>query len=195
MKNSLLILLLSFTFASCETIDGTLEAYTNIQLKDKKGKVTTFQAGEFEAKVKLKSKKKIKLVINDKSFIFSVPKGTRFPTDNGEIRLSSSDVKQAYDVFGVVKTSVEHGRVVRDRESCSWDEPYTVCETDDEGNRTCRTEYRTIHGWKDVSYHIDITDKDLAVDLLEPGTDSISGKFLGHERYARKVYDYEGRCY
>ncbi|OUR99832.1 hypothetical protein A9Q84_02045 [Halobacteriovorax marinus] len=195
MKSSILVLLLSLVFVSCETIDGSLETFSDINLKGKRGKVTTLNEGVYSAKIKLKSKRKMKLVIGDDSFIFAIPRGTKFPTENGEIKLSSADVKQAYDVFGSIKTDVEHGSVRRDRESCSWDEPYTVCERNSDGEVTCRTEYRTRYGWKEVRYHIDIIDKRLSVELLAPGSDSIEGKFYGQERYAHKVYNYEGRCY
>jgi hypothetical protein len=181
---------------SCETIDGSLDVKKVLTLKDSKGKSVNINLGIHEdAAIKLKSKKRLRLVLDDRKFEFKIPRSARIPTNNGTIFLESSQVKQAYDVSGEVRTEVTHGDRQRQRESCNWQEPYTVCRTDQNGRRVCRTEYRTRYGWRDIEFHYDLIDKNLQVSLLLPGTNVQAAHFGGEERYYQKVIDYEGRCF
>lgn len=183
-------------FTSCETLTGDFTSLGDVVLKDSKGKSVVISEGVYlESKVKLKSKKKLKLIVDGKTYEFKIPKGARIPTDNGSIELTSDQVGQAYDVSGNINTEVNHGNVERSREACDWQEPYSVCTVDSNGRRVCRTEYRRRYGWKDVQFHYDEIDKHLSVSLVLPPSNIESAIFIGNQRYYKKVIEYEGRCF
>ncbi|WP_127713985.1 hypothetical protein [Halobacteriovorax sp. HLS] len=196
MKKLLILISALALFTSCDTLTGNFSALDNISLKDSKGKTVVIEQGSYlESKVKLKSKKRIRLIVEGITYEFKIPRGVKIPTDNGQINLTSAQVNQPYDIAGDIRTEVEHGDTIRDRESCTWDEPYTVCEVDANGRRVCRTQYRRRNGWKDVQFHYDIISKYLEVSFLVPGSETIVADFDGDERYYQKVYEYEGRCF
>ena len=194
MKYLLLLSLILLT--SCETLTGNFSAYEEILLKDSKGESVKIRDGVYlDSKLKLKSKRKLKLIVDGTTFTFKIPRGTKIPTENGIIDLSSAEVKQPYDILGSINTEVEHGQVQRDSETCEWQEPYTVCRDDSNGRQICRTEYRTRYGHRDIQFHYDLISKDLTVSLSHPGTNDMTARFEGHQRYYQRVVEYEGRCF
>ncbi len=197
MKKLLALALMSLLFASCENIDGKFEAHNTLELRD--GNSTdTIRPGKYEAVIKLR-KSKVKLKLTDDSgsdtYNFNLPKNVDLPTTNGSFSLTSAQVEQPYDVSGKIETDITMGTLRRERESCQYQEPYTVCYPTGNGGRTCHTEYRTRYGFRDVEYRIRTQDQRISFNLLRPATSGIEGRFTGREVTAERVYQYTGRCW
>ncbi|GAB4014026.1 MAG: hypothetical protein Fur0010_11550 [Bdellovibrio sp.] len=173
---------------SCQDIKGNLEVSKNLTLQSQNGAEQIIE-GKYSGSVKF-TKKKMVLTLDqmgDSEFTFKIPKGTDIP-DNGTISLSADEVGQPYDVSGVVATKITRGDIEESWESCTYQQPYTVCRTDARGNRTCWTEYRTVFGRQYVRYYMETVDKDFNMSLLDAG-DSVA-VFAGKDiaRYRRDIY-------
>lgn len=197
MKKVLALALMTLLFASCENIDGKFEAYNTLELRDGNSR-DTIRPGKYQAVIKLR-KSKVKLKLTDESgsdtYKFKLPGGVDLPTTNGSFSLTSSQVEQPYDVSGKILTDVTMGNLRYERESCQYQEPYTVCYPTGNGGRTCHTEYRTRYGFRDVEYSIRTQDQRISFNLMRPGTSGIEGRFTGREITSERVYQYTGRCW
>ena len=155
----------------------------------------TITAGEYEAEIKIKSKKKIDLYLmvngNKERARFLVPEGRRIPTDNGTISLNAAEVKQPFDLHGTVTTDVTRGDRRYDRESCSYQQPYTIC--DPMGG--CRTHYRTVFGYRQVEFIPVTKDRVVSVELRTPGTSEDLGVFNGRDVRVERDYLFYGNCF
>lgn len=194
MKKLCFVVVALLTLASCERIDGNFLATGDLTLEMRSGSKTV-AAGEYQAEIKIKSKKKIDLYLeidgNKERARFRVPEGTRIPTENGTISLSSSEVKQPYDMYGVVETAVTRGQRRNGYESCTYQRPYTVCRP--QGG--CWTEYRTVHGSRPVEYIPVTKDRVVTVELRTPGTSEDMGVFTGNDVRVERDYLYYGQCF
>lgn len=192
MKYILLSLALLFAFGCKEEIDGTLSVQRDIKLKWKTGYMH-LGPGNYGAEFRISSKDKAKLSLHgrDEYHSFRFPEGTKLPERRGEIFIPSEKVNQPYDVLAQVDTHVRESNVRRDWESCYYERPYTRC--DNRGR--CWTEYRRVYGQREIEYIDVYTDRDYSIDLLEPGTKSVSATFSGEHTSYHRRYLYQGRCY
>jgi hypothetical protein len=158
--------------------------------------VVSIEEGIFlNSKIKIHSKKLFKLSVDGELFEFRIPKGIEIPTENGEVRLSSAQVKQPYDVFTSINSEINLGETQSLKESCNWVEPVTICDSDSSGRRVCRVEYKTRYGRKEILFHNKEISKLLKVTLYEPVSSALSASFIGSQRYFQRVVEYEGRCF
>jgi len=192
MKKLLVILSALSFMVSCEQIDGNLQVLENISLKARKG-FKSISAGEYKAEIKLKSKRKLRLEVNGNKFTFKIPRKVKIPTNNGTIKLTSSQVKQPYGINGSVQTEVERTATRYDWEQCSYQVPHTVCTVDGRGRQQCHTQYNTFYGRRDVRYHTRIEDKTLEIDLITEGG-KVMASFTGEETYRHRINEYTGVC-
>lgn len=186
----LILLSLVLTMASCNNVKGTFTALVDLNFKGG----TTVTAGEHKAELKIRKRSLTLEFSEDKKVKFVVPKNTDLPDRNGELTLTSGQVKQPFDVQGKVATEVTDGDSRRDYESCTYREPYQVCYVDDRGRRKCYTEYRDVRGYRNVQYFVRTEDKSLVVSLYTPGTNILSASFNGRDLRRFRVYEYEGIC-
>lgn len=197
MNKIITLLALSLIFVSCENIDGTFNARTDLELKDG-NRTDIVRQGQYQAVIKLRSKK-VKLTLKGESgnetYSFTLPSNVDLPRTNGSFKLTSAQVKQPYDVAGNIRTDVTMSERRRERESCQYREPYTVCYPDGSGRRVCRTEYRTRFGFRDVEYRIRTQDQRINFNLLAKGTSAVRGSFAGGEVKRERAYDYTGPCW
>lgn len=192
---SLLLGLLLFT--SCVTLDGKLETYQTVTLESTKGKVT-IDAGHHDAKLKWKSKEKIRLTLTEgknKKIDFSVPKDVRIPQRRGQMTLTAQQSGQPYDLFANLDTHTRRSPTRYDRESCTQTRRITRCTTNPQGERKCWEETVTYHGHREIRYHYVYTLKGLIVELKAPSSEEILAKFDGTDESSHKVTEYESPCH
>jgi hypothetical protein len=189
MKN-IIFILMALLMVSCETLTGQLTVSNDLKFKDG----TTVSAGAYNATVKAKRRSLTLALPSEVSVKFKIPKGTDLPSRNGNISLTSGDLKQPYDIQGRIKTTTTNSNSRRDYESCTYQKPYTVCHTDQNGRTTCYTRYQTIHGYRDVQYRVRTDHKYLSVTLLTPGTNVSNGQFEGEDVSRYRIYEWTSTC-
>ena len=135
MRNIFGVFLCTVLFSSCN-MSGDLDVNEELTLKKRKSIFTSklknvkIPTGNYKAKLKASSEKKIKLRITLKedkalSFPFKIKEGTKLPESNGEVVILSKDSGQDYDLKVSVKTDTNSD--------------YS------EGTRSCVSGYRTEH--------------------------------------------------
>ena len=213
MKKTLM-LLAALLLVSCSPIKGLFNANEELTFKGKKyllsrGKDIVIDAGEYEAKIFKETRKTLVLKLKDKmingepaQISFKIPKGTSLPGDHGELKLTAKQAKQNYDVKAVVDTEYTTSESQRGRESCTWNTYRRVCRPHCRyvnGRRICRDECHretvTHYGTQEVEYHYSYADKEVDIDILNPGTEEVVGNFLGKKHTSKKVYEHQGACY
>jgi hypothetical protein len=189
MKN-ILFCILALMMVSCETITGDLTVLSTLTFEDG----TTVNPGTIKANIKAKKRSLTLNLPNEESVKFKIPKDAGLPSRNGDITLSQSEIKQPYDLEGRVNTTTTDSDSRRDYERCTYSQPYTVCQTDSRGRRTCYTQYRNVNGYRNVQYRERTENKYLSVSLLTPGTNVSNAQFEGHDVSRFRVYEYTGQC-
>ena len=219
MKHILLIAL-AFSFGACynKKIDGQLDVLRPLTLKSKNGKVT-LRPNNYEAKLKLKTKRKFQLVVpgpTTKKFTFKVPRGIEIPRNNGSLRLRRSEVKQPVDVALDFDTEVSRSEERQMTESCSRTITRRVCRRvhkparrvcrERDGRRTCRTipartvrecrnEPRTVYGTRDVTYQNVYRVRNFNAELLDSDTQETLANFSGRKTSNDRDYLYRSACH
>ena len=176
MKKFILLASALLLVSCTEKISGTFNATKDVALRGKNGLVNV-ESGVHQATLKLRTKKKMTLVLNvngrTEKLEFSVPKGLRIPTDHGQLRLTSQEVGQPYDMSATANTSVSRSEPRNTVESCSISvmrpvcrdvraPSRTECHTDHYGRQICRTipggyrrvctnEYVTLYGHRQIT--------------------------------------------
>lgn len=200
----------NFRGYTCKRLLKKLEKYKQVA-----------EAGTHAAKI-IPGKKKIKVkLLNEKGktkaeFSVKVPKNTDLPRNNGSIDLPNSKTGFPYDVKGNLNTEVSDGETQYLSESCSWQEPRTVCRivrepipncrvNDDNGRRRgrrdcmrrvrrCHTEYVTYYGYQNVEFFYRHTLKNLVFTMIKPESRNTMGEFEGQYQNNEKIYTYRGQC-
>lgn len=142
LKTPLFVVTALLLFTSCVNTKGTFIANENLIFKKKKLfssrlKDVPVKVGQYQATLKFKTKKKLKLYLNDKDskITFEIPKGTKLPAHNGTLNLTAEQTGQPYDLFGEVQTDFSRSGQRSETESCTWTtyrrECHRVCEDKD----------------------------------------------------------------
>jgi uncharacterized lipoprotein YehR (DUF1307 family) len=154
----------------------------------------TFTAGTYTSKMTLTTDRELKIEAGRQGTIaLQVPKGASLPT-NGEVTFTASQIGQPYDAHATIATTEANSQTMRDRERCSYQEPYTDCSYVN-GAPSCHTSYRTVWGWQEVEYYLHSTDKHITVELSSAGTSEQVARYEGEFHGNEKVYTYKGRCW
>ncbi len=192
MKNISLLIVALF-LVSCETINGNFTATESLSLKKGSSSVS-IPAGNYKASLRVTTKK-VKLDIGDgNKYKFRIDPDA-IPRRNGSVFFSAAEVEQPYDVNTTVRSTVSETDSRSGSESCSYQQPYTVCYPDNRGRTRCHTEYRTVYGYRQVQYRVRTTDKSLLIHLQSPGTEVSVASFEGRDVDRQRVYEYVGNCY
>lgn len=198
MKKLLLLSVSLFVLTGCKySIDGVLNVTDSINLDNQE-----YAPGSYDTSVSIKRttfsrRYKITMKVDshqgEVTHTFKAPKGATIP-ENGRVSFTAEQLKENYGLNGEVSTVYsDDTRRRRTYESCTYQEPYTVCRTDARGRTYCHTEYRTRFGQREVEYFLRTKEQDLNFDLMSK-TKSMAS-FEGHYRNTYPVYIYEGRCF
>lgn len=196
MKRLAFVLVGLLALTGCKyDINGVLNVNDKLKLDG-----VTYNPGSYNSSVSIKrttfsGRYKIELEINDhngkNTHKFKAAKGVSIP-ENGEINVTPSQLGAKYGLSGDITTNYNDSGRRRSYESCTYQEPYTVCQTDHRGVTVCSTHYRTVYGHRDVEYFMRTKDQNLFISLME-GEKAV-GDFQGHYNGTYKVYTYEGFC-
>jgi len=222
MKHSLLFICMTVILASCNSVTGDLQVAEKIKLKANrifdKSKIK-LAPGSYSAKLKSTSGGNIMLVVKvagkTKKAKFVIPDGANIPTFSGEFSLTAAQVKQNYDIAGVVDTEVTESDSVRTVESCSYSVSRRVCRWQvinpprpgkpkprnprrprprPRKRYVCHNEYHTVYGSRHVEYYNVYKDKQLDLELLLPESDIVVATFSGTDHKVNKIYNMKGHC-
>lgn len=197
-ENMKFLILLGFAmsmFASCDKLSGSMNLEQDLHLV-KRNKPYIIPAGQYKASMKINSRKKatFKLEGADKYKVKVQLPARDFPTRNGDIHISNTEIDQPYDLHGRVNTTVTRSEERRGYESCTYEERYTRCTVDSDGNRRCHTAYRTIRGNRFVRYYVKTENKRLEMKFHEPGRSEPAAAFTGRSSNAERIYQSVGTC-
>tara|TARA_R110000868_G_scaffold315755_1_gene576649 strand:- start:10253 stop:10978 length:726 start_codon:yes stop_codon:yes gene_type:complete len=128
MKKLAVLALIAMSVVACDSMKGDLSVKNAITVEKKSGflgrkrEVVTIEEGEYEAVLNPTSKTNVNLVMKvDGKKIkvpFAIEEGTRLPTYDGQLLVSSSESGQPYDLkIDTSSTSSRSGRYSRS-ESC-----------------------------------------------------------------------------
>jgi hypothetical protein len=155
----------------------------------------TYSAGVYPARLSITSDREMLIQVGKQgSFKLELPKGSTLPV-NGNFQLKAAQIAQPFDLAGSVATQETDSGTSRDRERCTYQEPYTECTTGPRGETYCHTAYRTVWGWQDVEYYLHHTDKRLFVSLHKTGSGDKIANYEGNYQADKKIYTYKGRCW
>lgn len=190
---STIILTLLLT-VSCKSITGDVEVLETISLV-KKGKWTDIEPGIYNAKMRIKSKRKLKIKIDGKTYTFRTPKGITLPRENGELTLTSDQSGQPYDLDMKVNTVRENADVQESNEFCTYAIPYTVCQTTGPyGGTVCSTRFRNYPGTRYSKWFMQSVEQNLSLALLSEDSDAKLATFKAYDKYTKKIYEHQGLC-
>ncbi|MEK6625246.1 MAG: hypothetical protein AABY86_09775 [Bdellovibrionota bacterium] len=220
MKKILLLLSVILLTSCVEKVRGTFEAKRPLTLRGKDGSLTLTE-GVHSAVLKIKQKKSATILVEAngrKSKVrFNLPRGLRLPTNSGQVRLTSLEVGQPYDVNAAANTSVSNSGPRTSVESCSRSvvRPVCsyvtvamppVCHTDRYGRRICHTppptsrricrnEWTNVYGQRQVTYEYRGETTEFNFTLLDPSSQEVVGRFNGYDYDANRVVTGYGPCY
>lgn len=210
MKKMLILIGTTLFLTSCVDITGRLDVKKDMSVKKKSGflnlkrKTVLLPQGLYTATVSALGDKNFNLKLEGRDN-FKIPlkteKNISFPTNNGEIRVSGSDLDQPFDVQGTIYTNVERSDSRETTESCSWSVTEERCEkvcvvTND--IKTCDIKCQPVtitrNGYRFVAYHIKTTYRDLKLQLLEKDTNNLLATFIGDDIATERIVEHTGIC-
>ena len=162
MKNLFLITMSALLFVGCEKVAGELEVLKEVTLNSKKDKVTLTE-GVSRAELNFKSKRSLTLKAQGKEVKIKLNKGTKFPED-GNFSFPVDSLGENFALEGSVNKDVQYGEVQRTFEDCYESIPVTRCD-----RRRCRTVYRSVRGYRDIDYRMNIVTQTSTVDMTKDG--------------------------
>lgn len=206
MKSKIMSLVLLFALGACvKKVPGTLEVTETVSLRGKDGLVN-LQPGTYFSTLKLKKSKKVTLELQNgkkQKVIFTVPKGTTIPRSYGEMRLTSAEVGQPYDVTAKVQTLSSSSEIRHTTETCSRSVVRDVCtfrpgpirtqcHVDRYGRRICREVRapsvrvcnpvsRIVYGTRNVAYRITGRTTEFTFTLFDEASQAPLANFKGTE--------------
>lgn len=213
---SMLFLLGTGLFSSCREVAGQLDVVENLQITTKKSdswcnpenvwenceeeKILTLIPNSYEASLDVQSKNeallKIKVNSKDESVLLKLPKGKEIPERSGAFSATAGELRQAWDLSGVVDTQQSQSQIYRERERCEYEIQRRVCTPYGPPNygEYCRIESILYPGFQHVEYYYKIQDKTILINLLRPQTSYSLAQWTGRVRYTDKIYTHKGIC-
>ena len=219
MKKIVLLLSVLLLTSCVEKVRGTFEAKRPLTLRGKDGSLTVAQ-GVHSAVLQIRQKKSATVVLEvngKKSKVkFNLPSGVKLPTNQGQVRLTSMEVGQPYDVNATATTAVSNSGPRTSIESCSRSVIRPVCSYETipgrqecfpdrygrqicrnlppTSRRICRDEYTTVYGQRQVTYEYRGETTEFNFTLLDPSSQEVVGQFNGQDYNANRVVTGYGPC-
>jgi hypothetical protein len=195
MKFFMPVILAALFLVGCEKIEGQLNVTKNLKLVNSKGSTHLLKVGTYSADLSAKTSKKIVLRLNndsDEKFVFE--HNGNIP-DNGQFSISSKVSGQPVDMSGDVSTVVTNSETREGTQSCTYQEPVTVCyPTGPNGGMSCSTQYRTVNGLQWIRYYDRQTNKNVNLSVKMALAADESADFHGNINYADRVVTSQSGC-
>lgn len=167
--------------------------------------------GQYQASLNFPSEKELILKVEKSSadqksptsIHFAIPKDAKLPSYSGDVKLTAEQVGKPFDISGTVDTQESDTSDTSTIESCTITIQHELCEWvhdrdrngHDNSHRECHTDYDTIYGRQEVTYHYHDSTKTVDLSLLTPKTTDTVARFTGSSSDSDKVYTYQGPCY
>ena len=180
----------------CDKIEGQLNIAKDLTLVNSKGDKHQIKVGTYTADISTNGSKKLTLRFNndnDEKYNFSIPKGSKLPT-NGSFSYKASDIGQAVDLAGTVKTVSTNGPMVQTNQQCTYQQAYQVCSAGPRGP-VCTIVYRTVYGNQWVNFYDRTTNQDVTLSILDAGTTTQSAEFAGSVSYIERIVTSQSQCF
>ena len=182
-------------FTGC--VGGNLQVDQSITLKARKGKKVELSPGNSKANISFKhffGKRNLILKVDgQKKVRFKVPKGTQFPSFEGELFLSSDQTGQDYDIYSSVNTDVFNGPIRNYARACGETRFYRQCVINEQGERTRVRKSYYLRGSQVVYAYNQTTTKYVYSELSSSG-DQVA-KFNGQNTSTREIIDHADPCH
>jgi hypothetical protein len=196
MKFHHIVLALLF-LVSCQSqiFQGTLEVSQDLKLGNE-----TIQVGEYSTRISITGKRKLEIKVIDGTKKTTVEVRTKDDIKtyikNDMINIPAKRSNQDFDIAGTFIANSVMGQKKRDYESCTYQEPYTVCVPNGRrGGVSCHTEYRTRNGYRDVEFKLKTTTTDMKVAMHAPNDpNNYYADYEGVNVMKQRIYSYEGFC-
>lgn len=191
MKIYMSVLLAAILLVGCERLEGQLNITKDLKLVNSSGDTHLLKVGTYSADLRESTfGKKIILRLNndsDEKFNFAIPEGTNIP-NNGTFKLTSAQIGQKVDLTGTVKTASTDSAMREANLSCTYSEPYTVCQpTGPYGQVICQTYMRTVYGTQWTRYFDRTTTQDILLSIAAVGAAEESAQFQGNASWTQQV--------
>ena len=188
---------------ACETPYGDFVVNEKLQFKRKtvfgNTRYINIPTGSYNAKAKIKSKK-ISLKIDGfkKKVVFKIPSHIDLPTRTANIKLTSSQIGQKYDLNADVIVDTFRSSLRRDNETCQYTRYEHRCRRYCDNQGRCRSICEnvpvTYYGYKRVEFYNVTVNRDYELELLTPSTEVIKAVFQGNSSVKFRDYTYQGIC-
>jgi len=190
MKFLMPVILAALVLVGCDRLEGQLNITKDLKLENSKGDTHLLKVGTYSADLRKSTfGKKIILRLNndaDEKFNFTIPKGT-IP-NNGSFKLSSSQIDQKVDLSGTVSTVSTDSPIREAVQSCTYTEPYTVCQpTGPQGQVACSTYMRTVYGSQWTRYYDRSSTQNITLSIAAAGSSEESAQFLGNASWVERI--------
>jgi hypothetical protein len=192
------VMIAAFLMVGCERLSGQLNISKDLKLVNSKGDTHLLRVGTYTADLRQSTfGKKIVLRLNedaDEKFNFAIPKGTKIP-NNGTFSLKSNQIGQKVDLKGTVATTHVDSPEREGYQSCTYSEPYTVCQpAGPYGQMQCQTYMRTIYGQQWVRSFDRTTHQDITLDITPVSAKESSGQFTGNASWVEQIVVNQTNC-
>lgn len=185
------------TLSACE-LPGTMVAYKDVKLVDKKGNAVPLQAGmSYKANIEKEDdllEIEVEVAGKTRKIRVKPAPGQQIPEEEGTLSISAAQSGQPVDMVGTLNTEYDQGPEQYGQRQCWERVPVRVCGTDNQGHYHCWIEYRQVAGYQDVRYHNVRTTRTGDIQMVYPGQSSLAAQFNGRSVTDQSVITWEGRC-
>ena len=193
MKRIISLFMIFLLAVSCRDLAGKMDIYEDLVFKKKGNDIHVYE-GNYNAKIKFSSKRKIKLKIDGKKITFRIPKGSSIPKENGNLYLTPEQTRQPYGLYGQVESKNDYSHKKEGYESCSWRRSYLYCHYNRSGYRSCYTRYYHYYGSRFVRFQDKTTQKDYLFKIVDPDSENKLAVFNATRTNKERIYQYIGYC-
>ncbi len=198
LKMASSILALS-VITACGGIDGNLTVTQKMNLTDRHGDKTEIAAGTYAVNLKYKENKNRLIIKFDKlngektTIETNTPEGFDIP-DNGHFAIKAQDYGQNVDLQGDVVTTKERSENRFNRQTCTYTDYQTICNTNPQGHTSCYQQPINRQGWQDTEYYVVTTEQTLTAQFNLAGTETSVANLNAHAVYSQQVNVWTSTC-
>lgn len=154
--------------------------------------------GTYDAKLRVQGERQVVLEISvngsPKSIPILIPRRVRFPEYEGQVKVSSAEIDQAFDIEVTLNSTFQNSDPIQNQESCIETVSELQCYQTPEGHSNCRLVVVHYPGQQEVEYYIENIRKTLHSSLLKPGTEEVIAILTGTQNLANRHYTYVSEC-
>ena len=184
------------SLTACEEFNGRLTIYSNMPLNKASAGATALAKGDYPAKIKIQSKKKITLVVDTPSGKVSIPFKSNQDLSSlragQRVRLLPEVTGQPYVTEAFYDEKSSRSEIHDEIETCSENEEVLGFYKDDNGNEVSGWHTVTHSGYRKVKYYYEYTAGALNLEFQKNGT--VMGKLSGRNSKTDKNYIETGSC-